>query len=342
MESTLLPLRASFRPALPSPVMGLREDAEIISETPCKAQKHFIEANTKEVSLYHLKNECIVPVFSKDNEVTISHNAFIETVWECVSRLFPKESIASPEVRVSHIIKGRTPDAIHKAAHELTETDKTIYYERMAFCIEVPTISEDINGNRLNLTIGGVRAYNQENLYNRKTMEKFKVFIGFRNLVCCNLCVSTDGLCEEVRASNTSELTAKVIELIVSYNARQHLDLMASFRHQGITESRFAQLIGKMRLYQHLPHSRKKQLPAMLMTDTQINLVAKAYYQDKDFGVVGEHQELNLWNFYNLLTGANKSSYIDNFLERSLNATTLTEGISSALSGSSMYKWFIG
>ena len=32
----------------------------------------FIEANTKEVSVGHLKNECIIPVFSKDNEVTMS------------------------------------------------------------------------------------------------------------------------------------------------------------------------------------------------------------------------------------------------------------------------------
>ena len=42
----------------------------------------FIEANTKEVSLRHLQSDCVVPVFSKDNEVTISHPAFVETVHE--------------------------------------------------------------------------------------------------------------------------------------------------------------------------------------------------------------------------------------------------------------------
>ena len=36
----------------------------------------FIEANTKEVSIRHLQSDCVVPVFSKDNEVTISHPAF--------------------------------------------------------------------------------------------------------------------------------------------------------------------------------------------------------------------------------------------------------------------------
>ena len=33
----------------------------------------FIVANTKEVSIRHLQSDCVVPVFSKDNEVTISH-----------------------------------------------------------------------------------------------------------------------------------------------------------------------------------------------------------------------------------------------------------------------------
>lgn len=55
------------------------EDATIISEETTKVQKvnHFIEANTVEIDLQHLKSDCIVPVFSKDNELTISHNAFI-------------------------------------------------------------------------------------------------------------------------------------------------------------------------------------------------------------------------------------------------------------------------
>ena len=59
----------------------------------------------------------------------------------------------------------------------------------------------------------------------------------------------------------------------------------------------------------------------MLLTDTQINSVAKAYINDENFGSFGS--ELNMWKFYNLLTGANKSSYIDSFLDRSLNATEM-------------------
>lgn len=40
----------------------------------------FIEANTKDVDINHLRKDCVIPVFSKDNEVTISHPEFIETV----------------------------------------------------------------------------------------------------------------------------------------------------------------------------------------------------------------------------------------------------------------------
>lgn len=55
----------------------------------------FIEANTKEVSVGHLKNDCIIPVFSKDNEVTISHHVFIETVYDAANEVFGGERVDS-------------------------------------------------------------------------------------------------------------------------------------------------------------------------------------------------------------------------------------------------------
>ena len=65
----------------------------------------FIEANTKEVTIQHLRKECVVPVFSKDNEITISHPSFIEMVWEAANQIFPNERIEEPAIRVSHVIK---------------------------------------------------------------------------------------------------------------------------------------------------------------------------------------------------------------------------------------------
>ena len=318
------------------------EEVKVESSQSCRCQKlPFIEANTKEVTMEHLKNDCVVPVFSKDNEITISHPSFIEATWEAANKVFPNETIEYPIIRVSHVIKGRTPEAIHKPVKDLLETDKTIYYERMMFCFEIPTIHEDIMGNRLNLTIGGVRAYNHENLYSRKGMEKFKIFIGFKNMVCCNMCVSTDGYKSELKVMSINDLFTSAMQLFQEYNISKHLYYMSALKDSYMTEQQFAQFLGKSRLYQYLPNEQKKRLPQMLMTDTQIGLVAKAYYNDDNFLVIEHGNEISMWNVYNLLTGANKSSYIDNFLDRSLNATQLAEGLNKALYGENEYSWFI-
>ena len=316
-------------------------EAEIISSRRENKRLPFIEANTKEVTIQHLRDECVVPVFSKDNEITISHPSFIEMVWEAANQIFPNERIEEPAIRVSHVIKGRTPEAIHKPVKDLLESDKTIYYERMMFCFEIPTINEDIEGNRLNLTIGGVRSYNHENLYSKKGVEKFKVFIGFKNLVCCNMCVSTDGYKSELKVMGINDLLASSMKLFQEYNISKHLYYMGALKDSYMTESQFAQFLGKSRLYQYLPVEQKKRLPQMLMTDTQIGLVAKSYYNDDNFALPENQSAISMWNVYNLLTGANKSSYIDNFLDRSLNATQLTEGLNKALYGENEYSWFI-
>lgn len=301
----------------------------------------FIEANTKEVTISHLQNDCVVPVFSKDNEITISHPAFIENVWNAANMVFPTENISQPSIRVSHVVKGRTPEAIHKNVRDLLEEDKTIYYERMMFCFEIPTIHEDIRENRLNLAIGGVRAYNHENLYSKKGMEKFKIFIGFKNMVCCNLCVSTDGFKSELKVMDVTSLFNAAVALFQDYNMAKHLYEMRALKDNYMSEHQFAQFLGKSRMYQFLPSSQKKALPQMLMTDTQIGMIAKAYYADENFSKPHDSREISMWNVYNLLTGANKSSYIDNFLDRSLNATQVADGLNQALYGENEYSWFL-
>ena len=69
--------------------------------------------------------------------------------------------------------------------------------------------------------------------------------------------------------------------------------------------------------------------------------MTKAYYTDSNFGRSENGKELSMWKMYNLLTGANKSSYIDSFLDRSLNAGELSNGICKALKGENEYSWFI-
>ena len=317
------------------------EEAVIIEEQPKvkKENPHFLEANTLEVTMQHLKEDCITPVFAKDNELTIPHPAFIDTVYDAANTFFSGESIDKPDIRVSHVIKGRIPEAIHKPANQLLESDKTIYYERAAFSIDIPTIYETVEGNKLNLSIVGVRAYNQMNLYSKKVPELFRLAIGFKNQVCCNMCIFTDGYKDDLRVSNTSELYRSALELFNNYNPAKHLYLMQQLGNTSMSQHQFCQILGKMRLYQCLPSGYQKRLPRMLLTDTQINSVAKAYINDENFGSFGN--DLNMWKFYNLLTGANKSSYIDSFLDRSLNATEMAVGINAALHGDTKYKWFI-
>ena len=75
------------------------------------------------------------------------------------------------------------------------------------------------------------------------------------------------------------------------------------------------------------------------MNPTLVKTGLKAYMQDENFGSFGN--DLSMWKFYNLLTGANKSSYIDSFLDRAYNATEIATGINAALYGDERYKWFI-
>lgn len=157
-------------------------------------QRTFIEANTIVSSLGEIQKDHIIPVFVKDNEPLISQADFIAATANIVAEMFTGESILEPSVRLSHPIKGRVPEAKDKPANELLEGEKTLYFERMMFAIDVPSIQDTIDGNFLSLTIGGVKAYSQDNLYSKKgTEEHFKIFVGFQNRVCTNLCVWTDG-----------------------------------------------------------------------------------------------------------------------------------------------------
>lgn len=309
-----------------------------ILEPPVKT-KMFIEANTEPVVLNHLRDECVIPTY-RDNEKTISHFEFIDSVDFCTRQFFKGSNILEPQIRVSHQINGRIPQALHKKVSELEDWEKTRYYERMAFMIEIPSITETINGNKLNLTIGGVRALNHESLFSKKSVEKFKVFIGFQNLVCTNLLVSTDGTMLEVRVSSITELVNKVFELFQSYDMKKHINCMRNFGQYSLTEHQFAQLIGKSRLYPYLPPKVRKDVPQLAFTDSQMNSISRDYYLDKSF-CREENGEISLWKLYQLFTGSNKSSYIDSFLDRSLNAHIFTESLVDAMQSESKTHWFL-
>ena len=314
-------------------------ESQIISEQEITTSKgNFIEANTEQVTLSHLKRECIIPVYS-DNEMTISHAEFIEATKEVVEANFIGTRILEPNIRVSHTIKGRVPTAIGKSVNELRPEEKTIYYQRCAFMIEVPSLTENVNNNRLTLSIGGVRSLNQENLYSKRNLEKFKVFIGFKNMVCTNLCISTDGLNADIRVSSVAELKNKINELIQQFDKDRFLGNMERLSKFHLDELQFAHTIGKMRMYQHLKREEKVGKLALGMNDNQIGAVVKNYYEDVNFSR-SKDRDINLWNFYNLMTEANKSSYIDSNLERNANAFEFVSGLGNSIQDQTE-NWFL-
>lgn len=296
-----------------------------------KQNPAFITANTLDCSFDEMKKQHIIPVFVKDNEPLISHSEFIDAAINLSADLFHGETILKPQVRVSHPIKGRIPEAKDKPASQLNEWEKTLYYERMMFVIEIPSITDSIDGNQLSLTIGGVKAYNLDNLYSRSMCDQhFKFFIGFQNKVCTNLCVWTDGYMGDLKVKNLNQLKASMRSLVEGYNQNFHLHQMRKLADYSITEQQFAHFIGRCRMYNHLPAEMKTDIPPILFGDNQMSTVVKDFYRDNSFCRDADGN-INLWKLYNLFTGANKSTYIDSFLDRSVNAFNLTEQIRSSI-----------
>lgn len=308
--------------------------------TGVSSDTSFMHANTEVIQEQDLREKSIIPVFCKDNESTISHPEFIEAITFAAQNCFKHESFLQPAVRVSHPIKGRIPSAIGKPVDLLLEEEKTVYYERMAFIVEIPNIRDNVNGNELNLTLGGVRSYNLDNLGGKKSEEKFKVFIGFKNQVCCNLCVWTDGFKAEIRARDVSELVQQAYTLFASYRPEVQLQTLCGFGDSFLTEHQFAQLVGRSRLYQFLPAKVKKEIPnAIPLMDAQVSTIARDYYSDKSF-CRNQDGSIDMWKLYNLFTGANKSSYIDTFLDRGVATTSFISCLQNALKHGSEH-WFL-
>jgi hypothetical protein len=304
--------------------------------------KPFIEANTIAMPVKEMQDQHVIPIWSATNEPLISHSDFIETTWGAVHKVFKNEQILKPNVRVSHAIKGRIPEAKSKAAKDLEPWESTIYYERMMFVIEIPTIITDVCGNPLSLTVGGVKSYNLDNLYSKRPNKEqhFQIFIGFQNRVCCNMCVSTDGIKQELGIKNTTQLSHAIEHLLCEYNPEKHLKSMRRFGDIELTETEFAQIVGRARMYKHMPSYAGKNISPLLMGDQQISSVVNDFYKDPDFGNL-EGGSISLWRFYNLLTGANKSSYIDAFLERGVNASDFTAEVIEHKSNVKR-SWFMG
>ena len=99
-----------------------------LQSTDSNKRSSFIEANTTAVAMEEVRHKHIIPVFAKTNEPLISHAEFIDAAISIASEIFNGEQVISPQIRVSHPVKGRIPDAKDKPAIELMEWKKTLYY----------------------------------------------------------------------------------------------------------------------------------------------------------------------------------------------------------------------
>lgn len=301
---------------------------------------NFLEANTNAITLEELAEQCVVPTWA-NQELTISHQDFISTVHDAACNVFSGQTINSPEIRVSHIVRGRTANSLHKRTSELLECEKTQFYQRLAFAFTIPSLHECIDGQRLELCVGGVRNYSDLNLYrSNRGMEKFTVFIGWRVHVCSNQVLTGEGVRLNLEVMSLHGLYKAVLDLFSGFNLDWDIQLLQSLTQTRLSERDFAQIIGRMRLYQALPSYLQRKLPKLLITDSQINNVCRDYYSNPNFG--HKDNTISMFDFHNLLTEANKSSYIDSYVQRGVNATEITVGIGRALQEESEYSWFLG
>ena len=317
-------------------------EAEVIEDEDW-GDKHpnFIESNTQAITLDELTNKNIIPTFC-DNTLTISHQNFIGSVVEVAKKVFGELTV--PELRVSHPIIGRVPSAQHKKASELRDDEKTTFYQRMAFCAHVKNLTRTINGETVHLCIGGVRAYNEDKLYNRQSTMKFKVFVGWQVRVCSNLMLTCDGNSGTIDCMTEADIMQKSFELFNGFNPHKEdtLRLLENLSSTTISEEQFCQIIGRMRLYQFLPLAEQKQLPSLTIGDQAVNAMVKNYISNPNFGKK-EGEDFTAWNLMQLANEAVKQSYIDKWLDRNQNCTDFAIGIQKALNGEDTegYSWFL-
>lgn len=317
-------------------------EAEVIEDEDW-GDKHpnFIESNTQAITLEELTNKNIIPTFC-DNTLTISHQNFIGSVVEVAKKVFGELTV--PELRVSHPIIGRVPSAQHKKASELRDDEKTTFYQRMAFCAHVKNLTRTINGETVHLCIGGVRAYNEDKLYNRQSTMKFKVFVSWKARVCSNLMLTCDGNSGTIECLTEADIMQKSLELFTAFNPHKEdtLRLLENLSSTAISEEQFCQIIGRMRLYQFLPLAEQKQLPPLTIGDQAVNAMVKNYISNPNFGKK-EGVDFTAWNLMQLANEAVKQSYIDKWLDRNQNCTDFAIGIQKALNGEDTegYSWFL-
>lgn len=303
---------------------------------------NFIESNTSAITLEELTTKNIIPTFS-DNTLTISHQNFIGSVAKVAEQVFGE--LTMPELRVSHPIIGRIPSAQHKKASELLDEEKTVFYQRMAWCCRVKNLTREINGQTVHLVIGGVRSLSEDKLYNRQSPQKFHVFVAWRARICSNLMLTCDGNSGTIECMTEADIMQKSLELFNAFNPHKEdtLRLLENLQSTPLSEKQFCNIIGRLRLLQNLPVTEQKLHPTFSIGDQAVNTMVKNYVSDPNFGKK-EGEQYTAWNLMqNANEAVKQSAYIDRFIDRNQQATDFAIGIQKAINGEDTdgYDWFL-
>lgn len=318
------------------------DDEDWMDSTPA-----FMESNTQAITLEELETKCIVPCFAT-NELTLSHQEIAKNLYMAAGTVFGLENLGPLEFRVSHPISGRigTKEALKKSVSELNDSEKTIFYQRIACCFKVKNMTRTVCDQETNLCIGFIRSYHTTNLYSSKTAERVTLYCGQRVRLCSNLCLTLSGLKENLQCLTGMDVREHAHRLFESYSAHADEDvkMLEDLGHTSITPFEFKTLIGSLRYYQALSTDQRNALglPKLDLGDQLCNEATRLFV-GSHWGLQEDEENVNLFRVLQCFNEAAKGSYIHNFLTKNAQCTELVLNIQKVLQGDhdNPYSWFL-
>ena len=313
------------------------------AEEQSEQHPNFIESNTQGITFEELTEKHVIPTYA-DGTLTLSSGSIIKATMRAAEEVYGE--LTTPEIRVSHRIQGRTPEAMNKPTSELQDEDITTFYQRMAFLCRVQGITRIINGQEVHLCIGATRSYSEDKLFGRPTPSKMRLFVGWFVKVCTNGCLTCDGNSGTIECMTEADVYEKALALFKSFDPEKEntLEMLENLGTTRISESDFCKIIGRLRLYQALPSSEQNVLPKVILGDQAVNKMVNGYVSNPNFGLKDGADSISLWELLQLANEAVKQgAYIDQWLERNQNCTDFVLGIQRAILGIDQegYDWFL-
>lgn len=343
-QAILIPSRIRQNPTLfraEVPEANLVSTEQLTVPSDGKAVLPFIEGPSQAVSLVELTQESILPSYA-DGEIVIPPGQIIQAIILAAHDAMPDDRFAEPEIRASHLVQGRIGSAIYKRKEDLLESDKTKYWERMCFCVEVVSRRSTILQEPVSLTFGACRSLQNLNFHGRKGVEPVSIYIANRCRICSNLLISLeDGLKDCVLCSGPEDIYTAAYQLFSQFNADENAETLSGLGRTSISASAFAHVIGKLRVYSCLSTADKKKLPFNIEIGDSQAFEATRQFVNGHFGLNGR-DSIDLFQALNIFNTGVKNSYIHNFLTKNANCTSLVMGLQRSIEGTNHdYDWLL-